>query len=127
EGGLLLSIDANAVRARDVLTGEEVWSHASKPVRTSAPVFGDGVIFAVVEARDARASVLALDAKTGTPRWRYDVPDAKVHELPPRSLVIDGDRLLVLLRRKVSSLLVASGERRVTMPAASPTAFAIFD
>jgi outer membrane protein assembly factor BamB len=102
----------------DLATGELLWDRSGKAGEdlTFGPVAGDGVAYVVDQSR----RVVALEARTGTERWRTPIPDGGPGNEPvsiryggPRTLAVAND--LVLANNgygRVFALDAATGSER---------------
>ncbi len=103
----LASGDGGGVVALDLETGALRWRAPSQlPIRGAATVDGD-----LVAAVQIDGTVLGFDARTGAPRWRYELGA----ELPPKSaatygsIVADGGDLIIGNQRRLATIEAQSG------------------
>lgn len=86
------------VRALDPATGEERWVWDDGGIDRS-PLVAAGTVYAVANARreSDSATLFALDADEGTPRWSRDLPSVNAVLPFDSSVLVSGDRDLALL------------------------------
>jgi outer membrane protein assembly factor BamB len=109
-GGRVFTMDSDAlVAAFDLATGRRVWRRETQDDKNRSTNVGGGiaVVDGVVYATTGRADVLALDAGTGTIRWRKSLG------VPVRSAptVAEGHLYATTIDDKLVGLNAATGDR----------------
>lgn len=123
-GGRIYAMDAKGVvGAFDLSNGAQVWRTDTKPKKNRSSNVGGGLTYAdgTIYVVDGVAESLALDAATGTVRWRVGVGT------PGRSAptVVDGRMLFGTIDERLFALDTATG-KQLWVYQASPSATIVF-
>ena len=124
DGGVLYAFGINGVlSAYDAAAGKLLWRHDfGKEFRTPRPYYGtsssplvtDGLV--VVQAGgEGKGAVVALDAKTGQPRWRLD-GDGPGYGSPVVAAFGGVRQVIVPTQNKIRGAALATGEKLWEMP-----------
>jgi outer membrane protein assembly factor BamB len=103
------AIDAEGiVSAVNLENGEVLWQTPTLPEKEAAQPFGGGIAYdeGMVFVASAAAEVLALDAKSGTIRWRQKI-SAPVRSAPT---VKDGRIYVVTINNQLEALNIKNGD-----------------
>ena len=128
DGGVLYAFGINEIlSAYDAASGKLLWRHDfGKEFPTPRPYYGtsasplvvDGMV--VVQAGgDGKGAVVALDTKTGKPRWRLD--DGGPGYGSPVAATFSGVRQVIVPTQKtILGVALATGEKLWEMPFPTP-------
>jgi len=124
DGGMLYAFGINEIlSAYDAASGKLLWRHDfGKEYPTPRPYYGtsssplvmDGMV--VVQAGgEGKGAVVALDAKTGKPRWRLD-GDGPGYGSPVVAELGGVRQVIVPTQKKILGAALATGEKLWEMP-----------
>lgn len=124
DGGVLYAFGINEIlSAYDAAAGKLLWRHDfGKEFPTPRPYYGtsasplvaDGMV--VVQAGgEGKGALVALDAKTGKPRWRLD-GDGPGYGSPVVAALGGVRQVIVPTQKKILGAALASGEKLWEMP-----------
>lgn len=109
-GGRVYTMDSNAVvSAFDLRRGARQWRVETKAKRDRSSNVGGGIAIdgGLLVATTGRGDVVALDAATGAPRWRYQLG------VPARSspTIADGRVFLTTIEQQILALSAQDGKK----------------
>ena len=108
-GNRVFTMDSDGrVEARDIGTGQKIWSQSTKPKHNRSTNIGGGIAFAGgrVYAATGRAELVVLDANSGEIIFRKPIP------APARSAptIVDNALYICTIDQKLLAMTIASGE-----------------
>jgi outer membrane protein assembly factor BamB len=110
EAGRIFTLDSeDVISAFDSKSGRRLWRFDPQPDSAKATAYGGGIAAAGdrVYVATGYGQVLALEAATGKPLWRVDVP-APVHSAPT---VADGRIFVITVENELDVLAAEDGRK----------------